>query len=194
MWLVQLPAFIDGEEFEALQRKVQGASRERMLRELAEVLEVLTAEQPLILWLEDLHWSNVSTLDLLAFIARRKEAARLLVIGTYRPVEMLSKGHPLKDILQELYAHRLCTELLLGLLNEGDIETYLAGRFTVGAHCNVPLRPLASTLHHRTDGNPLFLVSTVDDLVARNVLTQTNDGWILQEGLKPSAFPELFAS
>ena len=76
MWLVQLPALIDGEEGEALQHKVHGASRERMLRELAEALERLAAEQPVILVLEDLHWSDVSTLDLLAFLARRKEAAR----------------------------------------------------------------------------------------------------------------------
>ncbi len=66
MWLVQLPAFIDEEELKTLQRKVQGASRERMLREMADTLERLAAEQPVILVLEDLHWSDVSTLDLLA--------------------------------------------------------------------------------------------------------------------------------
>ena len=50
-------------ELEALQRKVQGATRERMLREMAEALDAITAERPLVLWLEDLHWSDVSTLD-----------------------------------------------------------------------------------------------------------------------------------
>ena len=53
-----------------------------MLRELAEALEALTVEHPLVLVLEDLHWSDVSTLDLLAFMTRRKEPARFLVIGT----------------------------------------------------------------------------------------------------------------
>jgi DNA-binding winged helix-turn-helix (wHTH) protein len=60
-WLVQMPAFIDDTEFEGLQRKVQGATRERMLREMAEALEALTAEQLLVLVLEDLHWSDHST-------------------------------------------------------------------------------------------------------------------------------------
>lgn len=41
---------------------------------------------------------------LLAFLARRKEPARLLVIGTYRPVEMFSAGQPLQSLMQELYA------------------------------------------------------------------------------------------
>ena len=67
-WLVQMPALLTTPDLEALQRRTQGATRERMLRELAEALEVITAERPLVLWLEDLHWSDVSTLDLLAFV------------------------------------------------------------------------------------------------------------------------------
>jgi len=74
-WLVQMPALLSDSEFDALQRKVQGATRERMLREMAEALDVLTAERPLILWLEDLHWSDPSTLELLALLARRQEQA-----------------------------------------------------------------------------------------------------------------------
>jgi hypothetical protein len=83
-WLVQMPALLSTAELEALQRKVQGETRERMLREMAKGLEVLTAERPLIFRLEDLHWSDVSTLELLSVLARRQETARLLVIGPYR--------------------------------------------------------------------------------------------------------------
>ncbi|MBI3801478.1 MAG: AAA family ATPase [Deltaproteobacteria bacterium] len=190
MWLVQLPAFIDGAEEEALQRKVQGASRERMLRELAEALEVLTAEQPLILRLEDLHWSDVSTLDGLALLARRNEMARLLVIGTYRPVEVANEGHPLRSHLQELAAHQLCAELALGPLREADIEEYLATRFAGGEHGRAPLQSLAHTLHQHTDGNPLFFVSLVDDLVTRGVLTHTDEGWTLREDGGAVGVPE----
>src|SRR5439155_5823954 len=88
-WLVQMPALLSAVELAGLQRKAQGATRERMLRELAEAMEVLTTERPLVLWLEDLQWSDVSTLDWLALVARRQEPARLLVIGTYRPVEVI---------------------------------------------------------------------------------------------------------
>ena len=69
-------------ELEELQRRTAGVTRERMLRELAEALEVITAERPLVLVLEDLHWSDVSTLDLLSMLARRQERARLLILGT----------------------------------------------------------------------------------------------------------------
>lgn len=94
-WLVQLPALLNTVELEELQRRTAGMTRERMLRELAEALEVVTRERPLVLVLEDLHWSDVSTLDWLAYVARRQERARLLVIGTYRPVEVLTRDHPL---------------------------------------------------------------------------------------------------
>src|SRR5262249_43904914 len=128
-WLVQLPALLSAAELEVLQRKPVGATRERMLREMVEALEAVTAEQPLVLVLEDLHWSDSATLDLLAFVARRRQPARLLVIGTYRPVDMIMREHPLKTIKQELQIHKQCEELPLGLLGVAAVEAYLEGRF-----------------------------------------------------------------
>src|SRR5439155_14250614 len=113
-WLVQMPALLSPAELETLQRKVAGATHERMLREMAEAVEALTAERPLVLWLEDLHWSDYSTLDWLSYLARRREPARLLVIGTYRPVEAIVREHPLRAIKQELQVHGHCQELPLG--------------------------------------------------------------------------------
>ena len=67
----------------------------------------------MILVLEDLHWSDYSTLDLIAYLARRRDAARLMVIGTYRPVDVILGEHPLKSVKRELQAHGLCQELPL---------------------------------------------------------------------------------
>src|SRR2546425_1708144 len=128
-WLAQMPALVGEAELETLQRKVQGATQERMLREMAEVLEVLTAERPLVLWLEDLQWSDAATLDLLPTVARRGELARLLLIGTYRPVDVIVHSHPLNRIKQELQQHGQCQELSLAGLTEGAVAEYLATRF-----------------------------------------------------------------
>jgi predicted ATPase len=114
-WLVQMPWLISPAEFEALQLQVVGETRERMLRELAEALERLTAGQPLVLVLEDLHWSDYSTLDVLAMLARRREPARLLVLGTYRPEDILRQGHPLQTVQHELHLHGHCKILPLDL-------------------------------------------------------------------------------
>jgi predicted ATPase len=65
-WLTQMPGVVNAKEREAFQATVSGASRDGMLREMADALEVLTADRPLVLVLEDLHWSDQATLDLIA--------------------------------------------------------------------------------------------------------------------------------
>ncbi len=189
-WLVQMPALFNDTELEALQRKTAGATRERMLRELAEALEVITAERPVILWLEDLHWSDVSTLDLLSMLARRQEPARLLVIGTYRPVEVLTHEHPLKAVKQELQLHNHCQELALDFLSEAAVGEYLAVRFSVGATHASPLQSLAHGIHRRTDGNPLFMVNVVDHLLSQEVLVQTDGQLMLKNEDLATTVPE----
>jgi DNA-binding winged helix-turn-helix (wHTH) protein len=111
-WLVQLPWL---EDREALSRELFGVTTERMLREMAEALETLTATTPLLLVLEDLHWSDYSTLDLLGMLARRQEAARLLVIGSYRSVDVIVKAHPLRALVQELRVRRQCEDIPPGI-------------------------------------------------------------------------------
>jgi predicted ATPase len=89
-WLAQMPALLSEPERERLAGIAQGVTQPRMLREMAEALEALSHETPLVLVFEDLHWNDASTLELIAVIGRCAEPARLLVIGTYRPVEMLT--------------------------------------------------------------------------------------------------------
>lgn len=101
-WLAQLPTLVSAHDLATLQQRGYGTTRERMLRELAELVELLIGSDPLILVLEDLHWSDTSTLEWLAYVARRRESARLLVLGTYRPVEAIVRAHPLRSVVREL--------------------------------------------------------------------------------------------
>ena len=78
-WLVQFPALMTPAHRATLQRELQGATRERMLREIAELLEALTADRPLLLVLEDLQWVDPATVDLLAALARRRAPALSLI-------------------------------------------------------------------------------------------------------------------
>ena len=77
MWLLQMPSLVSASDRELLSREVSGATRERMLREMGEALEALTAELPLVLILEDLHWSDYSTLDLISYLARQRQSAHV---------------------------------------------------------------------------------------------------------------------
>jgi DNA-binding winged helix-turn-helix (wHTH) protein/tetratricopeptide (TPR) repeat protein len=181
MWLAQMPALVGPTERKRLLREIPGAPRERMLRAIAETVEALTAETPLILVLEDLHWSDYATLDLLSFLARRREPARLLLIGTYRPGEMLDHSHPLKAIKYELQAHGQCGELALSCLTPAAVSTYMTARF--GGGTRLPLPQLAALIHQRTDGNPLFLITVVDYLLAQGLIGQRDGRWELRGDL-----------
>jgi len=166
-WLTQLPWLLSASDRETLQRELQGTTRERMLRELAEALEALTRDRALVLALEDLHWSDPSTVDVLSLLAHRRAPARLLVVGTYRPVDVIVTGHPLKVVKHRLEMQRLAAELCLPFLERGHVALYLERRLGVR---DLPAG-LAEAVLERTAGNPLFVVSLVDQMLERGWLT-----------------------
>ena len=172
MWLLQMPSLVSDSDRDLLNRGVLGATRERMLREMGETLEALTAEMPLVLILEDLHWSDYSTLDLISYLARQRASAHLMLIGTYRTVELIVSGHPLKSVKQELLAKQQCDELPLEYLNEDAVGKYLAIRFPG----NRFPAGLARLIHERTEGNPLFMVNAVDFLVTEGLIVEHQHG------------------
>jgi len=178
-WLVQMPWLLHTTDRDALQRELLGATRERMLREMAEAVEALTAEAPLVLLVEDLHWSDPATLDLLSLLARRQEPARLLLIGTCRD-EVIAARHPLEEMKLDLLTRGRCQELSLELLGEAAVADYLRERFP---RSSLPSE-LARVIHQRTEGNSLFMVSLVDDLVARGLLTVRDGRWELRAALE----------
>jgi len=178
-WLLQMPALLSADEFDALQRRSGGATQERMLRELAEALELLTAERPFVLVLEDLHWSDGATLDWLTAVARRRDRARLLVLGTYRPVETIVQAHPLRTVVQELKRHSQCWELLVDYLSEAGVAAYVRQQF--GAS-DLP-EGFPRVLHQRTNGNPLFMRALVEDMMQQGVLEKSPQGWGLRDAL-----------
>jgi DNA-binding winged helix-turn-helix (wHTH) protein len=178
-WVVQMPWLVTDAEFEALQRRVVGTTQERMLREMVEALAAWAVERPLILVLEDLHWSDHSTVDLIAWLARRQDPVHLLVLGSYRPADVKLHSHPLHAAVQELKMHRRCEELALTMFTEGAVAEYLVARFPGTA---LP-SGLADLLHQHTEGNPLFMVNVVDAWEAAGWLEAVEGKHSLQMGL-----------
>jgi DNA-binding winged helix-turn-helix (wHTH) protein/predicted ATPase len=158
-WLAHLPSLGLSEKLDIL----TPVTPARMLRELADAIEVLTARRPLILVLEDLHWSDTATLEWLAYAVRRRDTARLLVLGTYRPVEALLQNQPLRSLIAELRQQPQGGELVLDYLSGAAVQDYLERRLG-----RIPsLNELAEALHRRTGGHPLFLTAIVDELLRR---------------------------
>ncbi|MGH9662237.1 MAG: AAA family ATPase, partial [Bryobacteraceae bacterium] len=91
-WFVQIPGPVPGA---GLLRDVIGATKERMLREMGDALAELSEAAPVLLLLEDLHWADASSVDLLLRLSRRLAGRRVLVVGTYRPEDVDRGGDPL---------------------------------------------------------------------------------------------------
>ena len=179
-WLVQFPALINNKLREMLQREILGATRERMLREIGEALETIASEKPLLLVLEDLHWADPSTVDLISTLARRRVPSKLMLIGTYRPVDVTLADHPLKAVKQELLAHRLSQEIALQPLEEPEVAEYLA----IDAGGAAGHEGLARLIYRRTEGNPLFMVAALDHMRGRGLIAVENGSWQIKAPLE----------
>jgi pimeloyl-ACP methyl ester carboxylesterase/tetratricopeptide (TPR) repeat protein len=171
-WLVQMSSLLDAGRLETVQRRAFGATRARMLREMVEALDAFTVDVPLLLVLEDLHWSDPSTLDFLAAVAQRPEPAQLLVLGTYRPWDAPSG---LTDLVGSLRTQDRCAVVALDGWPEADARAYLAARFTTGA---LPAQIVELVLR-RTEGHPLFVRSLVDEWQETGALVRDGAEWRL---------------
>jgi DNA-binding winged helix-turn-helix (wHTH) protein/tetratricopeptide (TPR) repeat protein len=174
-WASQLPALDADDAAAAPDGGTAAATSPRMLREIADALEVLTRDRTLVLVLEDLHWSDASTIDLIAYVARRRETARLLLIGTFRPADAIITEHPIRRAKRELQAREECEDLALEPLSLDDVRAYVDARFSVAAPDQ--MQRLAKRVHQRTDGNALFMVDIVNDLVAQETLVWRDGRW-----------------
>ncbi len=179
-WCLQFPAaFASSIAIEKLQQETAGASKERMLREMGDMLAALSTSSPVILLLEDLHWSDPSSVDLLRHLAHRFDDQRLLIIGTVRQEELELTGHPLKMCKLEMQAHKTSEEVALGSLAQAHITSYLDSNFRPN---DFP-RDLTALIYNKTEGHPLFAISLIQFLAESGDITRVNERWSLARPL-----------
>jgi tetratricopeptide (TPR) repeat protein len=177
--VIQLPSLITPDQRAALQREILGATRERMVREICETLEWLTAEHPLLFVFEDVHWVDPSTLDLVSALARRREPARFMLLCTYRPMDVSLSQSPLKGLKEDLQVHQLCEEIALGRLHESEVSKYLASEFATES---LPTE-LVGLISQRSGGHALFMVAMVRDMVQKGLIVRDGEAWRLSASL-----------
>ena len=158
-------------------------ARFRLFDSITAFLKSASLKQPLVLVLDDLHWADQPSLLLLQFVARELGNSRLLLIGTYRDME-LSRQHQLAESLGELTRERLFQRVLLRGLSQQEV-----GRFIEVAAGVDPPSGLTEAVHTQTEGNPLFVTEVVRLLVQEGELTQESgarDSWTVRipEGVR----------
>jgi predicted ATPase len=177
-WTLQFPgSIVSTESLKHLEKETLGATKGRMLREIGNALEELAAGSSLILVLEDLHWADPSTIDLLRYLGRRIANKPIMLVGTFRPADAELSESPLKAYRLEMKTHRLCDEVELGSLGLEHIAMYLDSRFT--PH-DLP-RELAMLMFRKTEGHPLFVSSLVQYLLDRGDISEVNGRWALTQ-------------
>ena len=174
-WCLHLPAAVSSAERERMHYETIGATKERMLREMGDFLSVITSETPVVLLLEDLHWADTSSADLLRSLGHRISTERLLVMGTYRPEDLEIKNHSLRNYARELVAHGVCEEIPLEALNRGDIVVYLNTRFSPN---DFPAE-MAALIAQKTEGYPLFVSGLAELLIQRGDIAWRDGCWTL---------------
>ena len=153
----------------------KAASQERLKRELGAFLREVSHLRPLLLFFDDLHWADASTVDLLAYLGGRCAGMRALLVLTYRPTDLVLGKHPFGPVKLDLQARGVCRELALEFLTREDLDRYLALEFP--GHC-FP-EEFAALVHARTEGSPLFMADLLRYLRDRQVLAQEQGRWTL---------------
>ncbi|MCH8818468.1 MAG: protein kinase, partial [Chloroflexi bacterium] len=139
--------------------------RFRLFDSITSFLKTASQAQPLVIVLEDLHWADRPSLAFLEFITRELQSSRILLIGTYRDMEV-NRRHPLSLTLGDLTRERLFERVLLRGLNRTDVE-----RFIEVASGVAPPAALVDAVFTQTEGNPLFVTEIVRLLVQEGLLT-----------------------
>ncbi|MEK6323032.1 MAG: protein kinase [Acidobacteriota bacterium] len=176
-WYIQVAPQVNESTAGRLNEEVRNATQQQMKRQLATLLGDLSQQRPLVLFFDDFQWADLSTVDLLAYIATRLGGMGLLIVITYRSSEMLLSKHPFVQVKLDLQGRGLCHEIPLGLLDPKHIGSFLALEFP--GH-DFP-REFVELIYGKTEGNPLFMVDLLRYLRDQGAIQQKEGRWILAQ-------------
>ncbi|HEX5163920.1 MAG TPA: AAA family ATPase, partial [Thermomicrobiales bacterium] len=150
-------------------------SQERLFREVTACFTTVAAQQPLVLLLEDLHWADQGSLDLLRYVGRDVVGQRLLLVASYRDDE-LTRRHPLFQLLPTLIRESEATRLVLARLDADAMRALVRARYAL-------TEPDEHRLHRYiqglTEGNPFFIHEVLHALEDNGALARVDDSWQL---------------
>lgn len=179
-WYAQTaPLSPDGPSDKRILDNVQQATQERIKRELGSFLQEFSRRRPVLLLIEDLHWADVASIDMMAYLGSLFERKRLLTVVTYRPSEMALGSHPFLQIKPDLLSRGRCREIPLGFLTQADIERYLSQAYSGNEFPSA----FAALIHKQTEGNPLFMVDLSRNLQDRRVIVEERGRWKLTQSV-----------
>lgn len=170
-WLAQLPGSVVAADYAAPPAPGRW-SAPRMRREFAAAMREISAQRPVLLVLEDLHDADPSTIELLASLARGRDPARLMVVATYCPGEVVARRHPLHALVQDLCTRDSYRGLDLEPLTRDEVARTVSAVLAPRA----PAPEFIDDVHARTEGNALFVTALCRHLAQAQLLSDGPHG------------------
>jgi class 3 adenylate cyclase/tetratricopeptide (TPR) repeat protein len=159
--------------------------QQRLFWQVTSFLQALAAARPVALLLDDLHWADSASLALVQHLARHTRADRVLVLGTYRDVE-INRQHPLEAALRDLMREQVLERLAVRRLPaEG---THALIRATL--HTNDVSPAFSELLHQRAEGNPFFIRELLHALIEQGDVYRDASGAWSRHSIEEIAVPE----
>lgn len=146
---------------------------------VAQFFLTLSRVRPLVLLVDDLQWASPTTLQLYHYLARAVRGARILLLGIYRPEDLLpgaeGERHPLREIIQRMSREKLYSEISLDVMGQSEVAEIAAGALNVSR-----AEPeLVDLLYQQSEGNPFYLLEMIALLREQDVLQEVDDHWEL---------------
>ena len=162
--------------------------RDRTFEAAARVLLQLSTQEPLILFLDDLHWADPLSLALLHYLSRECRDSRLLIIGTYRLEELAhaegERPHPLEETMFSMSREDLLTKIELNRLKRNDFPELLKSIFRSSLN-----EEFEEKLFEETEGNPLFAIEMLNMLADEGYLSEKDERWALTAPMEKIGIP-----
>jgi len=175
-WLIQLPWLMPPTLEGGTRQDVFGATPHRMIRELCDLLEELARDRLVLLVIEDVHWADRATLDLINAMAARRLQTQLLLLTTMRTAAPNAGARAAHTLCQRLSLYRMAKEIALTPLTEHDVADHLA------SFGGTPPARLTRYLHERSEGNPLFMTAVLEHLAQQGHIRHDPGGWVVVNG------------
>ena len=156
-----------------------------VFQQYTKILQNISELNPLLLIIDDLHWSDSSSCGLLFHLAKNIENHPIFIIGTYRASEIEATSHPMKQTKAEMDRYKVCNELSLKRLSKDNLIEYLNLEFPD----NQFETSFICFLDDKTDGHPLFIVEIINLLTEQKVIIQENMFWRLSQNITDIEIP-----
>jgi predicted ATPase/DNA-binding winged helix-turn-helix (wHTH) protein len=148
-------------------------------RQFGDAVKELSRNRPLILFIDDFHWADAESVDLIGYISLLLRQVRLILIIALRTTEVLRSRHPFLQMSQELQVKGACRQIPLPLLSFEEVREYLDLTVPVSSG----KESLARYVYMHSEGNPLFMISLLGSLKATQALHQTRGEWRICDDL-----------